>query len=70
MKIAIATALTIIFIIDNYMSSAAASSLKHALKGGKVDLTDEIKRYAFNYYRKQTRRTRKFARKIVYKARR
>lgn len=64
-KIALATALTIIFMIDNYMSSAAASSLKHALKGGKVDLTDEIKRYAFNYYRKQTRRTRKFARNIL-----
>jgi hypothetical protein len=47
------------------MSSAAASSIKHALKGGKVDLTDEIKRYAFNYYRKQTRRTRKIARKIL-----
>lgn len=64
-KIALATVLTTIFIIDNYMSSAAASSIKHALKGGKVDLTDEIKRYAFNYYRKQTRRTRKFARKIL-----
>ena len=64
-KITLATVLTIIFIIDNYMSSAAASSIKHALKGGKVDLTDEIKRYAFNYYRKQTRRTRKIARKIL-----
>ena len=64
-RLATAFALTIIFLIDNYMSSAAASSVKHALKGGKVDLTDEIKRYAFNYYRKQTRKTRKFAKKLL-----
>lgn len=64
-KLAIAFALSTIFLIDNYMSNAAASSVKHALKGGKVDLTDEIKRYAFNYYRKQTRKTRRFARKIL-----
>lgn len=64
-RFATATALTTIFLIDNYMSSAAVSSVKHALKGGKVDLTDEIKRYAFNYYRKQTRKTRKFAKKLL-----
>lgn len=64
-KLSLAFAMLIIFMIDNYMSNAAASSVKHALKGGKVDLTDEIKRYAFNYYRKQTRRTRRFARKIL-----
>lgn len=64
-KLALTTACIVLFIIDYYMSNAAASSVKHALKGGKVDLTDEIKRYAFNYYRKQTRRTRKFARKIL-----
>ena len=57
--------LILIFLVDNYLSSMAAVSLKHALTGGKVDLTEEIKRYAFNYYRKQTRRTRKLAKKIL-----
>lgn len=66
-KIALAVSLTVIFLIDNYMSNAAAASIKHALKGGEVDLTEEIKRYAFNYYRKQTRRTRKIARIILKK---
>jgi uncharacterized membrane protein len=64
-RFALAFSMVIIFMIDNYMSNAAASSVKHALKGGHVDLTDEIKRYAFNYYRKQTRKTRRFARKIL-----
>lgn len=64
-KMAITVSLVILFMLDNYMSNAAASSVKHALKGGHVDLTDEIKRYAFNYYRKQTRRTRRLARKIL-----
>ena len=64
-KLSVASSLMILFLIDNYMSSMAVSSVKHALKGGKVDLTDEIKRYAFNYYRKQTRRTRRFARKLL-----
>lgn len=64
-KIALSVSFVILFMIDNYMSNAAASSVKHALKGGKVDLTDEIKRYAFNYYRKQTRKTRRLARKIL-----
>ena len=65
MKMAISVSCIIIFILDNYMSSAAASSVKHALKGGKVDLTDEIKRYAVNYYRKQTRKTRRLAKKLL-----
>ncbi len=65
LKMAVFVSFTILFIIDNYMSGAAASSVKHALKGGRVDLTDEIKRYAFNYYRKQTRRTRRLAKKIL-----
>ena len=64
-KMAMSVSCTILFMIDNYMSSAAASSVKHALKGGKVDLTDEIKRYAFNYYRKQTRKTRRLAKRIL-----
>ena len=64
-KMALSVALIMIFIIDNYMSSAAAASVKHALKGGKIDLTDEIKRYAYNYYRKQTRKTRRIAKKIL-----
>ena len=64
-KMVLVVVMSIIFLIDNYMSNAAASSVKHALKGGHVDLTDEIKRYAFNYYRKQTRKTRKFARSIL-----
>ena len=64
-RLALAFSMVIIFMIDNYMSNAAASSVKHALKGGHVDLTDEIKRYAFNYYRKQTRKTRRFAKKIL-----
>ena len=64
-KLAIAVSCIILFMIDNYMSNAAASSVKHALKGGKVDLTDEIKRYAFNYYRKQTRKTRRLARRFL-----
>lgn len=65
LRIALSVAFTIIFVIDNYMSNAAAFSVKHVLKGGKVDLTDEIKRYAINYYRKQTRKTRRFAKKIL-----
>ena len=64
-KFAITVSCVLLFMIDNYMSSAAASSVKHALKGGKVDLTDEIKRYAFNYYRKQTRKTRRLAKKFL-----
>lgn len=64
-KFAITVSCVFLFMIDNYMSSAAASSVKHALKGGKVDLTDEIKRYAFNYYRKQTRKTRRLAKKFL-----
>lgn len=64
-KMAISVSCIILFMIDNYMSNAAASSVKHALKGGHVDLTDEIKRYAFNYYRKQTRKTRRLARRIL-----
>jgi len=69
-KMAMSVVFMIIFLIDNYMSSAAASSVKHALKGGHVDLTDEIKRYAVNYYRKQTRKTRRFARSILRKMKR
>lgn len=57
-RMALTVALVILLIIDEYMSSNALSSVKHALKGGKVDLTEEIKKYAFNYYHKQTRRTR------------
>lgn len=64
-KLAVSAALSTIFILDNYMSNAAASSVKHALKGGKVDLTDEIKRYAINYYRKQTRKTRRLAKRLL-----
>ena len=64
-KMATSVSCIILFMIDNYMSNAAASSVKHALKGGHVDLTDEIKRYAFNYYRKQTRKTRRLARRIL-----
>ena len=64
-KMAVSVSCLILFMIDNYMSNAAASSVKHALKGGHVDLTDEIKRYAFNYYRKQTRKTRRLARNIL-----
>ena len=64
-KMAMSVSCIILFMIDNYMSNAAASSVKHALKGGHVDLTDEIKRYAFNYYRKQTRKTRRLARRIL-----
>lgn len=69
-KMAISVVATIIYLIDNYMSNAAASSVKHALKGGHVDLTDEIKRYAVNYYRKQTRKTRRFAKSILRKMKR
>ena len=69
-KMAITIVATIVYLIDNYMSNAAASSVKHALKGGHVDLTDEIKRYAVNYYRKQTRKTRRFARSILRKMKR
>ena len=65
LKMAAAVCSSILFLIDYYMSNAAASSVKHALKGGKVDLTDEIKRYAINYYRKQTRKTRRFAHNIL-----
>ena len=64
-KMALMVCSLMLFAIDYYMSNAAASSVKHALKGGKVDLTDEIKRYAINYYRKQTRKTRHFARNIL-----
>lgn len=64
-KMATSVSCLILFMIDNYMSNAAASSVKHALKGGHVDLTDEIKRYAFNYYRKQTRKTRRLAKRIL-----
>ena len=70
LKLSLSVVFVIIFLIDNYMSSAAASSVKHALKGGHVDLTDEIKRYAINYYRKQTRKTRRFARAILKKMKR
>ena len=69
-KMAISVVSIIIYLIDNYMSNAAASSVKHALKGGHVDLTDEIKRYAVNYYRKQTRKTRHFAKSILRKMKR
>lgn len=65
MKMACSVSCILLFMIDNYMSNAAASSVKHALKGGKVDLTDEIKRYAFNYYRKQTRKARRLAKRIL-----
>jgi uncharacterized membrane protein len=69
-KVAASVVLITLFMLDNYMSNAAASSVKHALKGGKVDLTDEIKRYAINYYRKQTRKTRRIARMILRKMKR
>lgn len=64
-KMAISVSCVILFILDNYMSSAAASSVKYVLKGGKVDLTDEIKRYAINYYRKQSRKTRRLAKQLI-----
>ncbi|MBR1802290.1 hypothetical protein IJ768_03660 [Candidatus Saccharibacteria bacterium] len=64
-KMALSVSLIILFMLDNYMSNAAAASVKHALKGGKIDLTDEIKRYAINYYREQTRKTRRLAKKLL-----
>ncbi len=65
LKIILSAALIVIFFIDNLMSNAAAISVKNTLKGGKVDLTDEIKKFAYNYYKKQTRKTRHLAKKIL-----
>ena len=43
----------------------AAASVKNVLKGGHVDLTNEIKKFSLNYYRKASRLSRKLARSTV-----
>ncbi len=53
--------LLILVTIDYCLSSKAALNIRHILTGGNVDLTEEIKKFTINYYRKQTRRRRKIA---------
>jgi len=53
------------FLFDLTLSSVAAASVKNVLKGGHVDLTNEIKKFSLNYYRKASRLSRKLARSTV-----
>ena len=64
-RLAASAILLAIILMDYYFSTMAAFNVKHALKGGRVDLTEEIKKFTINYYKKQTRRTRKIARDTI-----
>ena len=55
----------VVFIIDLVLSSIAAASVKDALKGGRVDLTEEIKKLCLNYYKKASRMSRKITREAI-----
>ncbi len=65
LKLLLVAILSGIFLIDSIMSSAVASSAKYVFKGGKVDLTAEIKNYAYSYYKKQNRKARRTAKKAI-----
>ena len=64
-RLVVAGILLAIFLIDTYLSTLATASIKDNLKGGHVDLTSEIKKYARNYYRKQSRLRRRIAKQTI-----
>lgn len=57
--------LLFILLVDTFLSTLATASIKDNLKGGRVDLTSEIKKYARNYYRKQSRLRRRIAKQTI-----
>lgn len=57
--------LLVILLFDLLLSSIAAASVKDTLKGGRVDLTAEIKKLSLNYYRKASRLSRKISRLTI-----
>lgn len=68
--VVLAIILLIIFIIDLVLSSVAAASIKDTLKGGRVDLTEEIKKLCLNYYKKASRMSRKITREAIRRMKR
>ena len=65
LRLIIAGILLAILIVDTLLSTVATASIKDNLKGGRVDLTSEIKKYARNYYRKQSRLRRHIAKQTI-----
>lgn len=64
-RLVVAAILLTILLIDTFLSTLATASIKDNLKGGRVDLTSEIKKYARNYYRKQSRLRRRIAKQTI-----